>query len=404
MESNRVKKSLISKKPLICTAGDRPAGVPYVSNNCKEQTARKYYEKAIREMYRSCYKHNKCVDRIWGKKEKLSAEENSTCTKMHEMCNSLYHSIPNFWRGYGIRSAFKSPFVEKLAFRMDQFGLDDLRSTGVFYKLAENQNLQRAVRRKGRDAFTILYPAGGSHLAPFVTFLRLMDLGKLSNLKIIYTEIDENSRQRMDIYLNFLASTEDLFKNFQRVLIRKNPGYEVHYRFTYNGKPVHVLYAVNRSGKKYARDEYVREADFYVIHDAGDAENFVKELRAHLVKIVTRRHTPLFVLSESGWWKNETTERYVYKGYYGCSGHIMSFSRKDSWNWRPNRFVFVSNEKGEYLLSTKPQDPIGRKSPHKPEGDDKSASLLMFGQFKKRTIIRFNPFLFSSYRTGLPGR
>ena len=117
----------------------------------------------------------------------------------------------------------------------------------------------------------VLYPASGAHIAPVITAMKLIDDGTINTATFTYTEI----RKKMFRYLHHIIKESVEYNVFNSLEDEgwekfENQGAERKIVIQYNGGTINLLFALNRSGKKYYREEYLESADLVIIHDPGD--------------------------------------------------------------------------------------------------------------------------------------
>lgn len=365
---------LIPPEPLVCMPGDRPDFVPYVEGEgCNVETARETYQRAVDSFTRSCSDpRNHICDSFMGK---MGWQIPSGCQSYFSYCNAHQSSIPMNLHLLG-GDAVRHPFVD-IVYHLDHYGIDDFRSAGVFNQVAEDTAVQ-ALARKGRS-LTLLYPASGSHMTPFLIPLKLIDQGAIDRARVIYTEINELTVARVDEYLRFFAfSAQPLFQDYRRGVKNFSTGYEVHHRFKYKGKPIEFVFAIKRSGELYARDEYIREADLVVFHDGvyndadkppseGIANRFFERLKG----LASGPGAKLrLILAENQWGcRREATECSIeeiaypirhFPGFYSC--HAAHFTDRP-W-YTVERGMIAGRELYLEERTTGPKDTLRRKVVH----------------------------------------
>lgn len=212
----------------------------------------------------------------------------------------------------------------------DWSSIDDLRSAGVFMETAQSMELREMLGQR-RD-ITILYPASGSHIASLLIPFKLIDDGRLDRARLVYTEINPHSLPSIERYLGWYQD-QGIISGITTSKRGFADGEETAIKFSYQGKPIELLFALNvEGGELYAHDDYIRQADLVVFHDGiydiedGQAGKFIQKMEGFKDK---RR----LVLAEWSTWKlpkdvsrgvitgREFSYRYI-EGPYGCIGNI----------------------------------------------------------------------------------
>lgn len=241
-------------------------------------------------------------------------------------------SLPAVLKRLGILDA-KHPIFNIAYYMTPETGIDDIRSAETFEKAAASKLLVERLLAKRRD-LTILYPASGSHISPLVIPLTLIDKDRLDSARLIFTEIDKDAVKRLELYLNWYAK-HGYISGLKKVEAKLEEGVEYSFEFLYKGKPITVVFALDRGGGEYyARQEYMKEADIIIFHDSiydddGQATKFVKKLASFDDK-------PRLILSENHWglpkkdgFADIGNVKFSYrfiKGPYGCAGrHYVHF-------------------------------------------------------------------------------
>ncbi|MDO8526934.1 MAG: hypothetical protein Q7T03_04505 [Deltaproteobacteria bacterium] len=380
--------SPIAPKPLACLPGDRPPMIPHVSDNenafgertgtdkpCGVQEAKKAYQLAVDSYEPACKAAHPC-DAYEGKP---NWQVPAWCKNRFKDCSTHGSSIPMLVENFDIDKV-DHPFFN-IAYHLDAFGVEDFRSASVFAQVAENPEI--IAQAKTATPFTILYPASGSHMTALFILVKLIDQKTINSGKIIYTEIDSKAFKRTEAYLQFLASPETgIFKNMEQD--------GTTFKFTYNGRPIVFVFALNEGGELYAKEDYIREADLVIFHDGvyndldqpaekGVANRFLKRLLE-----LSRENgaKPRHVLTErqlrvgDGEWdcspkqkhcliQGDRYEAIYIKGSYGCGGahffatgfeykegQLTEIQKRDAQDFiRAKPAVHLFGEKEAYLLS-----------------------------------------------------
>ncbi|HBF13477.1 MAG TPA: hypothetical protein DDW49_08885 [Deltaproteobacteria bacterium] len=146
--------------------------------------------------------------------------------------------------------------------------LPDMRGLVTFTETAflAAHKLPQIVRDR---VLSVLYPASGSHVAALYMSLMLMDANIIDRANFVFTEIDANRYQDLQRCLNE-ALAQGVFDKVEYSKPQNfEEGNESKVVITYQGKPITLTFALNRSGKDYFRPEYLEQADVVVIHDPG---------------------------------------------------------------------------------------------------------------------------------------
>ncbi|MFO1518728.1 MAG: hypothetical protein U1F57_03545 [bacterium] len=148
--------------------------------------------------------------------------------------------------------------------RMDRF-----RGLPAFDRLADVVSNQLPRVKTSRD-LKVLYPGGGSHVAPLMTALKLIDQGHIDQATFTYTELEKTHYGVLDVILSYGVS-KGVFDKITAEKWAEFPGEgaERSLEISYKGRPVRILFAVKRSGENYYRDEYLKAADLVILHDPG---------------------------------------------------------------------------------------------------------------------------------------
>lgn len=187
--------------------------------------------------------------------------------------------LTNYWETrraeytqYYMRDRIPHPFDQLLdALPLRQ--VDDLRSVQAFYALADivAQQLPAAIQARNLE---MLYPASGSHIAPLVTAMRLVEQGKVDTVRITETEIDPfaffHLVRNLQVGTQLEIDGQPLFEKVDVLPLQRFTGEEGWERgivVTYRGHPITIRFAFQRSGKKYYRAEDFAKADVVVLHD-----------------------------------------------------------------------------------------------------------------------------------------
>lgn len=151
--------------------------------------------------------------------------------------------------------------------------IQNFRSLGTFDSLAKTVS-GALPNLKSTRHLQVLYPGSGAHLAPLITAFRMIDQATIDQATFVYTEIKEEALKYLSMYLSWMVKEgiADAFNVSAPTLFETEieSGKEFHLNLVYGGKPVHILFALNRSGESYYREEYLHNADLVIIHDPGN--------------------------------------------------------------------------------------------------------------------------------------
>jgi len=142
------------------------------------------------------------------------------------------------------------------------------RSHEVFWQLAGAVENLPQVKETGE--LRALYPASGSHLAPLDLFHHLIQQGKIGKATIIFTEVSNFALLQVRYLLQGLQKRKvytDLKEEIKKYL---SGGTETIFTFKYLGKEIKLVFALNRSGDDYYREDYLSQSALWIVHDPGD--------------------------------------------------------------------------------------------------------------------------------------
>ncbi|MBI5046445.1 tetratricopeptide repeat protein [Candidatus Micrarchaeota archaeon] len=164
-----------------------------------------------------------------------------------------------------------------------------------------------------KSSLRILYPAGGAHLAPLEMAVRFQQINPDLKVTFTYTEIDPSTP-------NLFLATAKQAKGAITVLGKSEQdfgteGKEITIKLLVFGKPVDVVYALNRSSNfdPYFRKEDVFDSDIFLSHDSFDsykddyhAGQFggwgLTTALSKVISLSAIRKTPkIFVFEDYGW-------------------------------------------------------------------------------------------------------
>lgn len=165
-------------------------------------------------------------------------------------------------------SSIQHPFV-KIVDHMPISQIDEFRGLPAFQDLAKVL-LEKIPEVKTSRNLQVLYPGSGSHVAPLFTAIKLIDQGIIDQATYTYTELEGAKLGDLAKVLQYGAT----LNIFDRLTLNKgvdfpDGGSESVIEILYKGKPIRIIYALNRSGKDYYRREYFERADLIILHDPG---------------------------------------------------------------------------------------------------------------------------------------
>lgn len=178
------------------------------------------------------------------------------------------------------------PFVRAMdGFPVNHWTL--FRSLPVFKDWAV-ELLQTLESVRQNRSVTILYPGSGSHIAPLMTAVTLIDQGAIDQAEFIYTEIKEDEEEELRFLLSQLTG-DKVFEKFWvgPWTVFGEEGKERVLEVFYQGKTIRILFALNRSGEKYYRREYLERADAVILHDPG--HGYLEESFKLLAKMLIQK-------------------------------------------------------------------------------------------------------------------
>ena len=342
----------IPPEPLVCTPGDRPDLIPFdpfnEGNSCDLDSAKKHYENVVDTYDSTCEIYTVCDAEKDSFPFEVAPILSDSCKKHFENCSFFEKSIPVVLRDLG-SADIPHPMMD-LVYHLDFHGIDDFRSGEAIWKTAKDKRFKKLVKKN--DDLTMLYPASGAHITPLLIPFRQIDKGRIKSAKIIYTEIDDYSFLRVNRYLHFFES-QGLIENLgMETLSDDNPGYAVRYNFSYKGRHVEFIFALDRShddaDSYYTPAHYIEEADVIIFHDGVQndvADHFMKELDrlSHIDGAKTR-----LVLSDNEWSCSRTSgecdiagrtyQTKYFDGFFGCLGE-----HSITWWDGGDRFVIGAN-------------------------------------------------------------
>lgn len=342
-------------RPLVCTPGERPDMVVYLPDAATEQNApaKRCGIEEARSAYASAVNDYKLqlpkivpLKLFWGggDEEKLYPEQNALRYKLFEQVNTIPNALTT-----NEAIAVRHPFMD-IIFHLDGYGVDDFRSASVFDHVARSDEVRQFAAL--HPNMTFLYAASYSHMTPFLIPLELIDQGQLESAKIIYTEVNPDAVKRVRAYFQFWADpARALLTDLQERKVKTHPGYEVRFTFKYRDKPVTFIFGMNRGGKVYSPDSYIKEADFFIFHD-GVYDEMATRFLDKTVKLAGRAGREFMVLrdgldvGQNDYFQGKFhVHADAVPGYYGCSRGFM----------RPPH-AYVVNETGQLEVTMPRKD------------------------------------------------
>lgn len=163
------------------------------------------------------------------------------------------------------------PFAQVIdALPVDSF--DRFRGLPSFNQLADS--IATMPRIQESRELKVLYPGSGSHVAPLMTAIKLIDQKAIDKAQFVHTEIDGF---HVDVLRNILA--EGVKRGVFDTLSVKAPvtfakqdkadGSETTLEVVYKGKPISIVFKLNRSGEDYYLEDDLKDAHLVVLHDPG---------------------------------------------------------------------------------------------------------------------------------------
>jgi hypothetical protein len=303
-QNANAEETLPSQTPIACLGGETPFKA---TTDCSEKNLLRAYEKSWQFVNTKCY-------------GRYRASHEVECEKTEWN--------PPFWLHMIGTLGVKHPLFNIYLYMTPDSGFDDIRSGKVFEDVASSNQLRKLLAKQ--RTLTILYPASGAGLQPIVIPLKMIDESRIDQAKLIYTEASKGSIERLKLYLNWYER-HGLITDLTLDTIEADGASETRFQFNYKGKPVTLLFTLNRTKNDfYASEEHMREADFVVIHDNlyEHRNNAASRL---LEKLKSLHDKPRLVLSED-WWELKKKRGSLklgdiklpyttYGGSYGCTGY-----------------------------------------------------------------------------------
>ncbi len=176
---------------------------------------------------------------------------------------------------------------------------------------------------------------------------------KNKDAEFIFTEVNSDYLKRID-HQFLLLEKEGIIQDYRvtsQSFVEGKEGDEVYFKFNYQGKPVQLTFALNRSGEKFWRKEYSQRANLVIFDDADEDKipEFVEELREQKRVDPTTRSKVILVEGRNTISVSESVGKLHYtppsslryeeiKGQYGhCTGHYGLVGRNGKvWNIENN--------------------------------------------------------------------
>lgn len=181
--------------------------------------------------------------------------------------------------------------------------LKDVRSHEVFRSFARVLSEEMPSIRD-RGAFTALYVASGSHIAPLETFFDLIDQGAVTKKsELIMTEIDASTTGLLIDNITYLAENGiiDSYEIGEKTKYKDDgSSYERPIRVFYKGVEINIVSAVNMSGDDFYRIEYLKRADAVILHDVDVGRLAEAELLSKIIKDQRENQLNQVILVENG--------------------------------------------------------------------------------------------------------
>lgn len=209
----------------------------------------------------------------------------------------------------------------------------DFRGLPVFDQLPDLVSANLPQISEHRE-LNVLYPGSGSHIAPLLTAMKLIDSGIIDRATFTFTEISDYSSRitgllELGIQLGIFDSVnEGGPKHFLFA------GTEQSFEITYKGKKIVLVFALNRSGKEYYREDYLRRADLVVLHDPKDGYlRSSYDLLAHMQREKAKKfpESAQMVVMEGGRrdWEIGFPESLAISEISGPYGHCQGFHHNE---------------------------------------------------------------------------
>jgi len=281
--------SIIPAKPLPCYTGDRPEGIK-IKNVCDVEKIDQSYKKEI--------------------ESKLKTNWQIDTFQSH-----LPFQIESFETLHGP--------LQNMAYSLSGHNIEDLRSAKIMTQVIHQPQLIN--RMKAQKHLTLLYPGGGSHLAPLNMLMEAINQKHLVSGKIIYSEIQKISEWKIMEYLKWMRD-QNMIKNLSCVFEKKGDGHISSYTFLYQGKKIELVYETNQGqGKLWSSESRFAEADLIIVHDSMKEIAHTKPHLEKLISLSQKNKKSFFVLSEANLIPRNSQllahfkQIGKYLGYYGCT-------------------------------------------------------------------------------------
>jgi hypothetical protein len=281
--------SIIPAKPLPCYTGEMPEGIK-IKNVCEFKKINQSYKQEI-----------------------------ETKLKTNWQMNTFQSHLP-----FQIES-FETLFgpLQNMAYSLSGHNIEDLRSAKIMTQTIKQPELVH--RMKAQKHLTILYPGGGSHIAPLNMLMEAVNQKHLVSGKIIYSEIQKISEWKIIEYLKWMRD-QNMIKDLSCVSEKKGDGHVSSYTFLYQGKKIELVYEVNQGQDNlWANESRLLEADLVIIHDSMKEITHTKPHLEKLNALSQKNKKSYFVLSETNLIPRslqllpniKMINKYL--GYYGCT-------------------------------------------------------------------------------------
>ncbi len=204
-------------------------------------------------------------------------------------------------------SAVLDSTLEELKLKVHDlpFYLASFRSARAFYHLADEAPIDTSSR-----SLNVLVPASGSHVAPLVTAMRLMDQNRIDEAKFIYTEINPRTVDNLVSVLRKWSSFNPNLSEPEIVEYRRgdNGGDITAIRVYWHNRPITIEVKIKDSPKGgYFDPEDASNANIIVLHDVGTyAKGNVepcKKIVPEIFESVRNRaeHDPALIVTDNFW-------------------------------------------------------------------------------------------------------
>lgn len=277
----------IAPRPWVCIPGDdRPYGVPYYNGPaaCGANEAREAMREANVRLSEMCNDFAPEGKDLQWKGSTMFESPPVACSKFYSKIKTKFFgeiyaptSIPVVLDNFGLMDVVH-PFFD-IVYRLNIDQLQDFRSAGAFIKVTDAIEEEGLIAAEKRD-FSVMYPGSGSHIAPLVMALLMIDNGSIDRAYFTFTEIDDEAARRIDTYLSAMSGGDDpIFTDYSTYNAETVNGERTFFVFDYKGKRISLSLLLDNAGRcylprefecsSYCPSEEMVEKDVLVIHDVG---------------------------------------------------------------------------------------------------------------------------------------